>query len=177
MRIGISQFHPLALSFGDLRTYFFCALFVAGNILLPQLCHLMPEGGKIWLPIYFFTLIAAYKFGLKAGVMTAVFSVTVNHVLFGMPPVAVLPVLLIKSGLLAFAAAWVAGKFQTVSVFHLVGVVLAYQILGGLAEWAISGELSFALQDFRLGFPGMLFQIFAGWGILRGLADYEVKKF
>lgn len=48
-------------SYRELRTYVAVALFVAGNIVLPQLCHLIPQGGLIWLPIYFFTLIAAYK--------------------------------------------------------------------------------------------------------------------
>ena len=52
-------------SYRELRTYAAVALFVAGNIVLPQLCHLIPQGGLIWLPIYFFTLIAAYKYGWR----------------------------------------------------------------------------------------------------------------
>ena len=61
----VSQFRQLNLSVVNVRTYLFAVLFVGGNMLLPQLCHLMPDGGKIFLPIYFFTLIASYKFGLK----------------------------------------------------------------------------------------------------------------
>ena len=38
----------------DSRTYLFTALFVIGNLALPQLCHLVPNGGHILLPIYFF---------------------------------------------------------------------------------------------------------------------------
>ena len=41
--------------FGELKTYLLVILFVIGNIALPQLCHLIPNGGKILLPIYFFT--------------------------------------------------------------------------------------------------------------------------
>ena len=38
----------------------FAALFIVGNIVFPQLCHaLMPKGGLIFLPIYFFTLFGA----------------------------------------------------------------------------------------------------------------------
>ena len=47
------------LSLTDYRSYLYAAIFVCGNILVPQLCHLIPEGGFILLPIYFFTLIAA----------------------------------------------------------------------------------------------------------------------
>ncbi len=70
----VSQFRQVELSGFSVRTYGFCLLFIAGNILLPQLCHLIPDGGKILLPIYFFTLIAGYKFGLKVGLLTAVLS-------------------------------------------------------------------------------------------------------
>ena len=40
-----------SLSFTQGRTYVFAALFAAGNIALPQLVHLIPGGGLIWLPI------------------------------------------------------------------------------------------------------------------------------
>ena len=63
-----------SLPFSDVKAYLLAALFVAGNIALPQLCHLIPNGGPTWLPIYFFTLVAAYKFGLRVGLMTAVLS-------------------------------------------------------------------------------------------------------
>ena len=77
------------LDFDQVKTYLFATLFVAGNIILPQLCHLIPNGGHIFLPIYFFTLIASYKYGMKVGLMTAVLSPIVNSLLFGMPPAAV----------------------------------------------------------------------------------------
>ena len=94
--ISSLSFKALNLSFTNYRTYLFGAAFVAGNLLLPQLCHLMPNGGLIWLPIYFFTLIAAYKFGLKIGLFTAALSPLVNYLLFGMPPLGMLPIILIK---------------------------------------------------------------------------------
>lgn len=89
-----------SLPFGNVKTYLFVLLFVAGNIALPQLCHLVPAGGPTLLPIYFFTLIAAYKYGFKVGLLTAILSPVINHLLFAMPAAAVLPAILIKSGLL-----------------------------------------------------------------------------
>ena len=61
-----------SLSFSNVKTYLFAFLFVAGNIALPQLCHLVPMGGPTLLPIYFFTLIAAYKFGFRVGLLNLV---------------------------------------------------------------------------------------------------------
>lgn len=50
-----------SLDYSNARTYLMAALFIAGNMALPQLFHLIPQGGITWLPIYFFTLIGAYK--------------------------------------------------------------------------------------------------------------------
>ena len=84
----------------EAKTYLAAALFVAGNIVLPQICHLVPQGGLRWLPIYFFTLVGAYKYGWRVGLLTALLSPVVNSALFGMPAAAMLPVILLKSVLL-----------------------------------------------------------------------------
>lgn len=161
-----------SLGYADVKTYLFAAIFVAGNILLPQLCHLIPRGGLILLPIYFFTLIAAYKYGWRAGLLTAIVSPVVNNLLFGMPPAAMLPVILLKSTLLALAAAYAAHRFRKISILALLLAVLAYQVAGSLGEWAITGSLAAALQDFSLGIPGILLQIFGGWAVLRIIRNF-----
>ena len=143
----------------ELKTYLFAFLFVAGNIILPQLCHLIPDGGKMFLPIYFFTLVASYKYGVKVGLMTAVLSPIINSLLFGMPALAILPAILTKSVVLALAASLVANKTHKISIVNLLIVVLAYQFVGTLAEWAITSSFYVAIQDFRLGIPGMVLQI------------------
>ena len=142
---------------------------MVGNVVLPQLCHLIPQGGLILLPIYFFTLVGAYKYGLRLGLLTAVFSPVVNHLLFGMPAAGVLPILLIKSSLLAVAAAVVASRSGKVTIPLLLLVVLSYQFVGGLVEWAVTGSLAAALQDFRLGLPGLAVQVLGGYVVLRWL--------
>lgn len=152
-----------SLPYREAKTYWVASLFVAGNVVLPQLCHLIPQGGVMWLPIYFFTLIGAYKYGWRVGVLTAVLSPLVNSALFGMPAMAVLPAILLKSCVLALVAGFVAAKFRRASLLLLAAVVLAYQIIGGLGEWAMTGSWQVAMQDFRIGVPGMLVQIFGGY--------------
>lgn len=161
-----------SLDYKNSKTYLAASLFVLGNILLPQLCHLIPNGGFTLLPIYFFTLIGAYKYGWKVGLLTAVFSPLINHLLFGMPMMAVLPVIMLKSVLLAFAASFAAKKYQRISIFVLAMVVLSYQIVGTLGEWALNGNFYFAVQDFRMGIPGMLLQIFGGYLFIK----YLIRK-
>lgn len=158
-----------ALNFTQAKTYFVAALFILGNIALPQLCHLVPRGGMILLPIYFFTLIGAYKYGWKVGLLTAVLSPVINHLLFGMPAAAVLAPILVKSTILAVTAGYVAANFRKTSIALLAMVVLTYQILGGVFEWAWTGSLAAALQDFKLGLAGMALQIFGGYAFIKYL--------
>lgn len=158
-----------SLGWREMRTYLFATLFIAGNIVLPQLCHLIPQGGLMLLPIYFFTLIAAYKFGFRVGLLTAVLSPLINSLLFGMPPVAALPIIIVKGVLLAAAASWMASKSKGASLLALIGVVLAYQLVGGLIEWAMTGSLASALQDWKLGYPGMILQAVGGWLVINHL--------
>ena len=159
-----------SLSFREAKTYLFATLFVAGNIVLPQVAHLVPGGGFTWLPIYFFTLIAAYKYGLRVGLLTAVLSPLVNSALFGMPVVAMLPAILVKSTLLAVSASYFAHKAGKISLLAILAAIVSYQIIGSTIEWAMVGNFTVAVQDFRIGVPGMLVQLFGGYFVLKALA-------
>ena len=115
------------LNYSEMRTYLFALLFIVGNIVLPQLCHLVPQGGLMLLPIYFFTLVAAYKYGWKVGLLTAIASPIVNSLIFGMPAWGVLPAILLKSVLLATAAGYAAKRFQHTSL-QAISLKLAYNL-------------------------------------------------
>lgn len=159
-----------SLGVREAKTYLMAAIFIAGNIVLPQLCHLIPQGGLIFLPIYFFTLVAAYQYGPAVGLLTAVLSPLVNSAVFGMPHAAMLPIILCKGALLAIAAAWAAHRLGRVSFWGVLLAVVFYQAIGTIAEWAMSGSLQQALQDIRLGWPGILLQVVGGYLVLRMLS-------
>lgn len=161
-----------SLEYSDVKTYLATSLFVLGNIVVPQLFHLVPQGGITWLPIYFFTLIGAYKYGWRVGLLTATASPLINSLLFGMPLITGLPAILLKSVLLAVFAGMAATRFKKASLWMLLAVVLAYQVIGTLGEWIMKGDFYLAVQDFRIGVPGMLMQIFGSWGII----NYIIRK-
>lgn len=161
-----------AYNYREAKTYLVAALFVLGNIALPQLFHLVPKGGMMWLPIYFFTLVGAYKYGWRVGLLTAVASPLVNSALFSMPQPAVIPAILIKSVLLAIAAGYAANKFRKVSIPLLIGVIAFYQIIGSLAEWALTGSAAAALQEVRLALPGITLQVLGGYLFIK----YVLRK-
>ena len=179
-----------SLNYTNVNTYLFAFVFIVGNVVLPQLCHLVHLGGPAMLPIYFFTLIGAYKYGFKVGMLTAVLSPLVNSILFGMPSVTILPAILVKSVLLALVAGYMADRFRKITIPALLGTVMAYQVVGTLIEWALVGDFYLAAyqvvgtliewvlvgdfylaaQDFRIGIPGMLLQIFGGYALLKAIA-------
>ena len=167
-----SSVNLYSLTYRESRSYLFAALFIVGNIVLPQLCHLVPQGGLILLPIYFFTLIGAYKYGWQVGLATALLSPLVNSALFGMPPVALLPGIVTKSVLLALAASFIARRYQAVSIPLLIAVVLLYQVVGSLIESLMLGSLALGFQDFRIGIPGILLQVIGGYLFIK----YILKK-
>lgn len=158
-----------SLEYNNLRTYLVAAIFILGNIVLPQICHLFPMGGVRWLPIYFFTLIGAYKYGWRVGLLTAIMSPLVNSIFFGMPATAALPAIMLKSTLLAGIAGYAAARFQKVSILLLASVVFAYQLAGTLGEWLMGATIYNAFQDFRIGIPGILTQILGGWAVINFL--------
>lgn len=155
-----------SLPFGSAKTYLAATLFAIGNIVLPQLFHLVPQGGVTWLPIYFFTLAGAYTYGWRVGLLTALVSPIANFLLFGMPAAAVLPAILLKSVLLAVFAGYAAARTDKASLPLLMAVVAGYQMVGTLGEWAMTGDFVLACQDFRIGIPGMLLQVVGGWVVI-----------
>ena len=51
----------------------------------------------------------------------------------------------------------------------LIGVVFAYQVAGTLGEWIYIGNFYNAIQDFRIGIPGMCLQVFGGYLFIKCL--------
>lgn len=147
------------LNYDEVRTYLWATLFVACNLLLPHLFHLIPQGGIIFAPLSLVILAGAYKLGWRVGLLAALASPLVNHLLNGMPAWDVMPVMTLKLAVLALVAGLTAQYFKKVSLILLTGVVLASILIGGLGELAISGSLVATLQDVTIGWPGLLLQI------------------
>jgi small neutral amino acid transporter SnatA (MarC family) len=84
-----------------------------------------------------------------------------------MPALAILPAILTKSIILAVAASFIANKTNKVSLMNLLAVILIYQVAGTLAEWAMTSSFYLAVQDFRIGIPGMLVQLLGCYFLLK----------
>lgn len=157
--------HPLGLA--DWRLPVFSAVFALGNLTVPMLLHGVPNGGQIFLPLFFFTLVAAWQFGLWSGLLVAVASPLLSHLLTGMPLAAMLPVVLTKSVALALAAAGLARATRKVHFLGILGTVLAMQAAGFLAERFAGLPVPASLNMLRMSLPGMAIMVIGGWAALR----------
>ena len=149
------------LNYDEEKTYLWAAVFVACNLILPQVFHLIPQGGIIFSPLSFFILVGAYKFGWKTGLLAALASPLVNHLLTGMPAAEVLPVMTMKLAVLALVAGLTAQHFKTISLPILIGVILVTKAIGALGELILTGGIAATIADFTVGWPGLLLQIIA----------------
>lgn len=171
----MTQTTTLRPTFLQARTYLIALMFIAGNIILPQLCHLVPQGGPRWLPIYFFTLIAAFRHGRAVGLVTAIASPAVNSLLFGMPAADTLPVIMAKGILLTLAAGHFAGQHRLGRPAALALTVITYQALSCAILALIGRPATALLQELTLGLPGLLLQILGGWAVLHGLQQLSSR--
>ena len=144
-----------ALTLDNWRTYLFATLFTAGNIALPQLCHLVPQGGLLFQPIYLFTVIAACRWGWRVALLTALVSPLLNTLWFGMPSVAMLPVVLLKSVVLALGVSWAMTSKVRKPLWVAVLFIIGAQLLGAVAEWALLSSST----TLWLCLPGVALQV------------------
>ena len=157
------------LNYDEAKTYLWAAIFVACNLVLPQVFHLIPQGGIIFSPLSLVILVGAYKFGWKTGLLTALASPLVNHLLTGMPAWEVMPVMTMKLAILALVAGLAAQRFKTVSLPLIIGVVLVTKALEALGELLLTDGIAATIADFTIGWPGLLLQIVGGYLILKYL--------
>ncbi len=160
------------LNYDEAKTYLWTIIFVACNLLLPQVFHLVPQGGIIFSPLSLVILVGAYKFGWKTGVLAALLSPAVNHLVTGMPSMSVLPVMTMKLAVLALVAGLTAQHFKSATLPLLIGVVLVTKVLEALGEFIMTGGIAATIADFTIGWPGLPLQVVGGYLII----NYLLKK-
>lgn len=172
---GYEIYNP-ALSFKNIRTYIFTVLFVLGNIAFPAAVHAIPNGGKMFLPIFFFTLIGTYKFGWKTGMLTAIASPLANYLLTGMPLPAMLVDVIGKSLLIVLAVTLVASKMNKLSLASVLSVVVLAQVFSAVFSLALGNSIIHIYNSILFSAPGLLVQVVLGYVLLVVLKDYGYKK-
>ena len=158
---------PLGLA--DWRLYLASALFALANLLVPMALHTIPDAGQIFLPMFFFTLLAAWQFGLFAGLAVAVASPLLSHFLTGMPLAVMLPAILSIAVALALVAAILSARTRAVSLPGILVAIAAMQAAGFIVERIAGMPIEKSLTLLRMSIPGMLIMLFGTYLLLRAV--------
>jgi hypothetical protein len=86
-----------------------------------------------------------------------------------MPATAVMPLMTVKLAVLALIAGLTAQQFKKCTLLLLIGVILATKLVGGLAELAFTGGIEATVQDFTVGWPGLLLAIVGSYLVCKYL--------
>ncbi|GHU99910.1 hypothetical protein FACS1894159_04690 [Bacteroidia bacterium] len=151
----------------ELRTWLYAALLIAANVALPQLFHLAGLGGAVFVPILFFTLLAAVRYGAACAATVAVLSPLVSFALVGMPAAATLWTLMIKGVAMAAVAGLLIRPGYAVRLWQVAVVAAAAQVVGMAFQIAILGTFAPAWAAVTTALPGIALQIAAVWAICR----------
>lgn len=141
------------------KTYLSASVFVLLNLIVPQLMHQFSMAGTIFLPILFFTFLAAVRYGTSVGLLTAVASPLVSHLLTGMPPGIVLYIVMAQCMVIALLAGYFANGKNQIKTTQILAVILAYQLVGCLLEFVLAGDILNIWSGFKTTIPGMLIQL------------------
>lgn len=149
----------LAQPFTLPQTYLKASAFVLLSVLVPQLMHQFSLAGTIFLPILFFTFFAAIRFGWAVGLLSAVASPLVSHVLTGMPPGIILYVVLAQCVAIALlTGAFTKGSYQ-ISFIRILAIIGVYQLIAFSMESLLLNGPADALYGVKSTIPGMIIQL------------------
>jgi len=151
----------------ELRTYLYATLFVAANVLLPQLFHIAGIGGAVFIPILFFTLLAAVRYGAACGATVALLSPLASFALVGMPAAPVLWVLMIKGAAMVGMAALLVQPGRKATLWKVAAVAVGAQIVGMALQGALLDGFTTAWNATAISWPGIAMQIAGVWAICK----------
>ena len=154
---------PHILTFSDFRLYVYVSLFVALDVSVPWLCHIIyPLAGPTFLPLFFFVLLAGILFGWRAGILVGMLTPLMSYVLSGMPLPQALPRIITEAVVYGLAVGLLRGYFRFGMIASLVGAIIAGR-LAAFALMALTLDLShstnLAWQAIKTGWPGVILQL------------------
>ena len=162
------------------------AMFIALGVALPQAFHAVPNAGSVFLPMHIPVLIAGFAvgpvFGLAAGILTPLLS----HLLFHMPPAAILPSMLCELAMYGLATGFFARIIKTKNALVKIYTVLILGMLAGRVTYGILNALIFRAGSYSLqawlsaafvtALPGIIIQLIVIPFLVLGLSKAKLIR-
>jgi len=179
-RIAVSESRtfPKVLTYTNIRSYAFIAVFVSLAVATPWVFHQFYLAGPTFLPMHIFVLLAGLLFGWKAGLMVGFFTPLVSYGVSGMPVLTILPQILVEVSFYGLVAGVLREKLNLRTIWSLIGAMIAGRLallltvsilcLGGAIYSPLSlytgvgaeaNPLAVLWSVILLGWPGIVIQL------------------
>lgn len=147
------------------KTLLFFFLLALESLFLLLLHSYFPGAGKLFLPVYFFTLAGLLVFGIEIGAASSLFLPLFSFLVTGMPSGLMLFMVIAKSLFFVSAYFLLIAKLYLKLKWAFLLSFLFYQSAGlGLGVFlGLSSPLLW--NDFQKGFIGLFIQLVLGGGI------------
>ncbi len=156
-----SHTQKISLSFlpSRVRVALFSFGFLALAIFVPWLTHQFHLFGPSFLPLHFFTLLAGLAFGPFSGFIVGILSPFVSFVFSGMPPLALLPILIPEIGTYGLISGILRKRNPYFAL--LVTLLSGRIVLFLMAALFLNHQspLTYLLNATKTGLPGILLQL------------------
>ena len=145
------------------------AILIAIGILLPMAFHMVPQGGRIFLPMHIPVLISGFIVGPVYGLLCGVLTPILSSVLTSMPPAMVLPGMVVELGVYGLCGGLLMKSIKIENETKKIYVVLIVSMLvGRLASGIVNGFIiqtgKYSMQmwitaSFVTALPGIVVQL------------------
>jgi len=145
------------------------ALFIAIGITLPLAFHMIPNAGRIFLPMHIPILLSGIMLGLPYGLAVGIITPILSSLFTGMPPAVILPAMTFELAAYGAASAllmrYVPNKNLYAKVYvSLIGAMLFGRIFFGILNALIFAAGNYSMQIWLTGafvtaLPGIAIQI------------------
>lgn len=145
------------------------AVSIALCVVLPMAFHSIPNAGSIYLPMHIPVLICGLLCGWQFGLLCGLAGPLLSSLMTGMPPAAILPVMMIELAVYGFATGFSmrfvrTGKTAVDLYASLIVAMLLGRVVAGLVKAFIfmPGKVTLAAWAagyFAVSLPGMVIQL------------------
>jgi hypothetical protein len=116
---------PKVLTYKNIRSYAFTAIFVALAVATPWVFHHFYLAGPTFLPMHIFVLLAGLLFGWRAGLIVGLLTPLVSYGISGMPVLPILPQIVVELSFYGLAAGLLRERFKLRVIWALLGAMIA----------------------------------------------------
>lgn len=145
------------------------AILVAIGIVLPMAFHMIPNAGRVFLPMHLPVLIAGFVVGPWYGFAVGLITPMLSSLLTSMPPYAILPAMTLELGVYGLCTGLFVKKFNVKNnTAKIYAVLITSMLLGRVASGLVNGFIiragKYSMQmwitgSFVTALPGICIQL------------------